>query len=154
MTPMERREYLGGGIFRKGETFYLILYHGGRRYVETCPARTQKQARLMRAKRVIEIKEGRFFEVRARKLFDALLAEYLDHSKAAKRSYPRDRQSARHLSKTFGKTLTIPRQESLGFLKTSRRIKFSFCQSSDFQWFRDRGQREAKPVNLFFLEYL
>jgi hypothetical protein len=50
----------------------LVFY-----FLEACPARTERQAHLMRAKRLIEIKEGRFFENRnrSRKLFSELMDE-------------------------------------------------------------------------------
>ncbi len=99
-----KREYLGGGIYKEGDVFRLILYVNGKRYVESCPARTEKQARLMRAKRLIDIKEGRFFEARQKKqkLFRELMEEYLEYSRASKRSYKRDETSSKYLLKTFG----------------------------------------------------
>jgi integrase len=101
ITMGNERKYLGRGIFQEGDAFRIILYINGKRYIE----RTLKQAILMRAKRLIEIKEGKYFLNlnKKQKLFSELMAEYLEHSKASKRSYKRDITSSKRLIRNFGK---------------------------------------------------
>jgi integrase len=98
------REYYGEGIYKEGDNFRILLYVNGRRYIETTPARTFKQAKLMRAKRLIEVKEGRYFARRKgyEQSFKELMAEFLKYSKATKRSYKRDTLSAFYLLPVFG----------------------------------------------------
>jgi len=99
-----KREYYGEGIYKEGDRFRILLYVNGRRYIETTPARTLKMAKQMRAIRLNEIKEGRYFARRKGydKTFKELMDEFLKYSKVTKRSYKRDELSASYLLPEFG----------------------------------------------------
>ncbi len=100
-----KREYLGEGIYKEGDKFRIIIYLDGKRFVETCQARTFRQAKQMRAVRIQKIKEDKFFMRRKRSpiTFKELMDNFLKYSKATKKSYERDKLSSNYLLNFFGK---------------------------------------------------
>lgn len=91
-------------IFQKGKTYYLDFYVDGQRKRESAGF-SKKVAEVLAAKRIAEIAEGKYLDVRKSKKtkFAEFCNEYLEkYAKVNKRSWTRDRTSINVLRPFFG----------------------------------------------------
>lgn len=91
------------GVFKKGNDWYIDYHVNGRRKREKVGP-SKRLAESVLAKRKVEIAEGKFLDIE-RKLkvrFEDFAKEYMEYSKANKRSWKRDVVSLKNLLPVFG----------------------------------------------------
>ena len=90
-------------ITKRGKTWYIDYYCGGKRYREAIGP-NRKVAEHVRAKRHVDIAEGRFLDVKksSTSTFDDIAALFLDYSRSNKLSFERDERCVKLLREYFG----------------------------------------------------
>jgi len=114
-------------LYRKGQTWYIDYYVNGRRRREAVGS-NRRVAEGVLAKRKVEITENRYLDVRQRTkvTFDQLAIQYLEWSRANKRSWQRDERSIRMLKRWFsGKQLSAISTLTIERFKAQRKREVS-----------------------------
>lgn len=90
-------------LYKRGNVWWYNFEYKGRRYWGSAGP-NKKEAEIVFGKRRVEVREGRFFDVKkeANTKFDALAEEYLKYSRANKKSHRRDKMSINKLRGSFG----------------------------------------------------
>ena len=101
-----------GSIYKrkgqKGVTWYISYYVSGKQHRERVGCQkdgtTERQAKEALKSRVGSIVQGKFdiAQTKSYQLFSKLIEQYLEYSKAHKKSYERDTTSVKHLKPFFG----------------------------------------------------
>lgn len=110
------------GVFQKQDAWWIDYYVDGRRKREKIGP-DKKLAETVLAKRKVEIAENRYLDKRKipKTTFGEMATDYLEWSKANKRSWDRDETSLRALKKGFGgKRLADITTEAVERYKTQR----------------------------------
>ncbi len=95
--------YKKGRVFQRGRIWYMDFSSNGKR-IRQAVGQNKKQAENALAKKLVEVVEGKFFDVRKVKKikFDDFANEYLELHSKLKRSYNTDCKIAGLLKKFFG----------------------------------------------------
>jgi len=110
-------------VTKRGNTWYIDYYAGGRRYREVIGPNRKLADRVL-AKRLVEVAEGRFLDVKEQPTttFDEIAELFLAYSRTNKLSYERDERSIALLRGSFGgKLLDQIRPLDVEKHKTARR---------------------------------
>ncbi len=96
--------YKKGRVFRRGEIWHIDLSANGRRVRESTDSTNKKFAETVLAKRIVEVAEGKFLDVKKfeKIKFEDFGNEYLELHSKLKKSYDTDCKIVGLLKKTFG----------------------------------------------------
>jgi len=91
-------------VYKKANIWYIDYYVNYKRFRESVGPGTKRDALKALAKRKVQIKEDRIFDmkVRCHLIFDQMAENHLKYSRSHKRSFRRDEMSVKALGKHFG----------------------------------------------------
>jgi hypothetical protein len=90
------------GVYERNDSWWIDYYVEGRRRREKIGL-SKKLAEMVLKKRLVEIAEGKFLDVKRRPEigFDEAVEKYMEWARANKSSWVRDRQSLAHWTAEF-----------------------------------------------------
>jgi integrase len=98
-----------GGIYKRGNVYWIKYYRGGKPYYESTTSDKESEAKQLLRKRLGQISEGRFFGLRPERVkFEDLAQGFVnDYRINGKRSLDKPERSVRHLQHFFGSMRAI-----------------------------------------------